>query len=475
MKNVVLSLLLFGSSLSALAGEGKWSGVLDPVFSPVEKRGMVAAAEVISLRDGSKLYSLHSSQPVTPASGIKLITAWTALERLGAGYTFETQALRLGSISGDTLRGDLLLLGGGDPSLVIERLFLLAREVSRKGIKKITGSIVVDARIFDSEKQGDERIDSDSDRAYNAPISGLSLNYNSITLKISAGRLSSPPHVTVDPDMGYLKVRNLAKTGRAGSPYNLSVSRAEGDRGDQVTLKGNFPVNLGEQTRYLAISQPDLYAGEVFCTLLREAGVKVSCSQVRRVRATDSVVDAPKVAKLESFPLREIITLMDKFSNNFIAESLVKALGHESTQKPGSASSGLAVLREQLKGIGITQDTYTLVSGSGLTDQNRVTVHQLNQVLLSSYQGLKSFPELVSSFPLAGVDGTLKNRFKDSTVTGLLRAKTGTIDGVVALMGVVPNENGEFLGFSVVINDPKGRTDRSWEEAFARILRGQKN
>ncbi len=468
MKLHLAFILFLSFQSSSYAGEGPLASTLDPIFLPVERKGIQLGVEVTSLRSGKKLYSLHGDRMLTPASGIKVVTAWAALEKFGPGHVFKTEVLTTGKLNGSTLSGDLILKGGGDPSLVIERLFLLAREVSRKGIKKVTGSIRVDASAFDEEKFGEERVDSDSDRAYNAPVSGLSLNYNSITLKVSAGRMGSPPKVSVDPDTGYLQIKNLAKTGKRGSPYTLRVSRADGALGDQVTLSGNFPVNLSEQTRYVAITQPDIYAGKVFCSLLKQSDVSVSCSSILRSKG----VAATELASLESFPLREIVVLMNKFSNNFIAESLVKALGHELTQLPGTARDGLEAIRKELKGAGFEPTSYTIVSGSGLTDQNRFSAAQFNRLLLSSYGGMKSFPELVSSFPLAGVDGTLRSKFKDSSVTGLLRAKTGSINGVVSLVGIVPTEAGDVLAFSVLLNDAQGRTDRSWEEGMARVLRG---
>ncbi|MBP7844744.1 MAG: D-alanyl-D-alanine carboxypeptidase/D-alanyl-D-alanine-endopeptidase [Proteobacteria bacterium] len=441
------------------------------IFKDPELKGMKIGVEVFSLSRQESLYETNKEEALSPASTIKMLTALVALKRLGPNFTFETQVLYDGKLNGGVLQGDIYLKGGGDPHLVSERLYLLVQALKRWDLRKITGNIIVDDSTFDSIHLDENRIPTETDRAYNAPVSGLNFNYNTTTVYFRpADKVGAPPKVYVDPDTGYIDIVNKATTSKRGSAYRLVASRLKDKNGDKIIIQGSIPLGIGEQRTFFNITKPSVYAGRAFKYYLEREGVSVGGNTILQ-KATPS--DAKSLYSFRSLPLRDIVILMNKYSNNFIADTLVKTLGREFKSKPGTTDKGLEVIREEATRIGINYGPFKVVSGSGLTRINRMSAHQFIQLLNAAYLDFDVLPELLSSFPIAGKDGTLEKRMKGTEAFGKLRAKTGTIDGVSTLVGVVQSKGGEMLAFSVLINDPKQRSAaglKRWENYFGQAL-----
>jgi len=426
--------------------------------------------EVYSLSRQESLFQLNADRPLSPASSIKLLTGLVALKKLGADFTYKTEVFTSAPISGGVLKGDLYLKGGGDPSLVTERMYLLVADIMRSEIKSITGNIIIDDWTFDQVQIDPNRIPTDSDRPYNAPVGGLSFNYNTTTVYFRPGdRVGNKARVYVEPDTGYVKVLNQGQTTSKTSTYDLVASRVKGKDGDVISVKGGIPHGLQEQRSYFNITSPQQYAGRALRSMLEERGVKIHGKEIKHQQVPPT---ARKIAELESLPLREIITLMNKFSNNFIAETLIKTLGREIKGLPGSTAHGLEVVREEATKLGVNTAGFKFVSGSGLTRDNRTSANQFIQLLNSAYLDFDVLPELLSSMPIAGRDGTLRSRLKGTSAYGRLRAKTGSIDGVSTLVGVVQSKGGELLGFSVLMNDKTKNPGsmRPWQNYFGQAL-----
>jgi D-alanyl-D-alanine carboxypeptidase/D-alanyl-D-alanine-endopeptidase (penicillin-binding protein 4) len=226
---------------------------------------------------------------------------------------------------------------------------------------------------------------------------------------------------------------------------------------------------MSEQRSFFNITEPNVYAGMALRSMLMEKGVRVPSSEIGHAQIPSG---ARKIAELESLPLREIVTLMNKFSNNFIADTLVKTLGREQKGAPGTMEKGLQVIREEATRLGLNEMGFRVVSGSGLTRENRMTANQFVRLLNAAYLDFDVLPELLSSLPIAGRDGTLRSRMKGTTASGRLRAKTGSIDGVSALTGVVQSVNGELLAFAVLMNDRSQSSAalRPWQNFFGQAL-----
>lgn len=426
--------------------------------------------EVYSLSQQESLFSINAGAPLSPASTIKLLTSFVALKRLGPDFTFKTEVYADGPIVNGVLKGNLYLKGGGDPSLVTERMFLLVNDVARNAFRQVTGTIFVDDSTFDEIKIDPNRLATDTDRAYNAPIGGLSFNYNTTTAYFRPGdNVGEKPRVYIEPDTGYIEVINKAKTGRRGSGYNLTASRIHGNHGDSLLVKGSIPLGMSEQKSHFNIVEPAFYAGQALRYLLGNRGIRVNGGEIKRQVVP---LTARKIGELESLPMREIVTLMNKFSSNFIADALVKTLGREVRGAPGTMAKGLEVLREEATKVGVNTAGFNLVSGSGLTRDNRTSAAQFVSLLNAAYLDFDVLPELLASLPIAGKDGTLRNRMKGTSAYGRLRGKTGTIDGVSALVGIVQSKGGELLAFAVLMNDNSKAAGamKPWQNYFGQAL-----
>ena len=481
IRSFCLSSSLLAASAFAQTGTGASIGAKDIFKEALVKRLAFIfkdekldrthlGVEVYSLSRQEPLYQLNADAPLSSASTIKLLTAYVALKRLGPDYTFRTEVYTDGVVQNGVLKGNLYLKGGGDPSLVTERLFLLVNDLARAGFKSVTGDLFVDDWTFDQVKVDENRLRTNTDRAYNAPVGGLSFNYNTTTVYFRPGSANGEkPRIYPEPDTGYIQVDNRAKTTARGGPYALVASRVPGNGRDTILVKGGIPVGLGEQKSHFNIVEPALYAGQAFRWMLENRGIRIAGTKAEKKEVPKT---AQKLAELESLPLREIVTLMNKYSSNFIADTLVKALGRDIKGAPGTMPKGLEVLKEEATKIGMNGSGFTLVSGSGLTRENRTSASQYTALMNAAYLDFDVLPELLSSLPIAGKDGTLKSRMKGTSAYGRLRGKTGTIDGVSAIVGVVQSRGGELLAFSVLMNDKSKNPGslRPWQNYFGQAL-----
>ena len=428
--------------------------------------------EVYSLSKQEKLFELNADKALSPASSIKVLTALVALKKLGPDFVYKTDLLVDGTLQKGVLKGNLYLKGSGDPSLVTERIYQLVSEFERSNIKTIEGSLIVDESTFDEEKIDRNRIPTESDKAYNAPVSGLSLNYNTASLYIKPAEfVGSIPRTFVEPDCGYIQVVNKAQTitSSGAEVHQLSVKRSKALRGDVIEVGGKVAYGSSEQIRRFNITQPALYTGMCLRWLLAQKGIRVVGKEIKS-QATP--LSARLVESFESLPLREIVTLMNKYSNNFIADALVKTLGRELKGAPGTMEKGLQVVLEEATRMNVNTSGFKLVSGSGLTRLNRMSASQFTALLNAAYLDFDVLPELLASLPIAGRDGTLRTRMRGTTAYGRLRGKTGTIDGVSSLVGIVQSRGGELLSFAVLMND-SGKASSSlkpWQDYFAQAL-----
>ncbi len=459
-----------GQDLGQVDIKGALEKRLKFIFSDEKIAKTQVGVEVFSLSRQEFLFRMGQDLPLSPASAIKVLTGLVALKRLGPDFVFKTEVLVDGPIVNGVLQGNIYLKGGGDPSLVTERLYLMVSDLSRFEIKKVTGNIIVDDWTFDQVLYDPVRIPTKTDRAYNAPVGGISFNYNTTTVYFRPGiEKGAPVKVFVEPDTGFIEVVNTAKTSKRGGSYKVVASRTEGKGKDIIRVTGEMPEGLSEQRSYFNVTSPIQYVGSAFRSMAEKSGIQFVGKEIlhREVPAS-----AKKLTTLDSLPLREIVTLMNKFSNNFIADTLIKTLGRELKGAPGTMKKGIEVLWEESTRLNINSAGFNVVSGSGLTRENRMTAHQFVMLMNAAYWDFDVLPELLSSLPIAGKDGTLRSRLKGTSANGRLRAKTGSIDGVSSLVGIVQSKGGELLAFAVLMND-KSKVPGSmhpWQNYFGQAL-----
>lgn len=415
---------------------------------------------VLSLRTGQVLFDHRGDELLIPASNVKLITTAAALSQLGAHYTFQTAVHangrgrlppRAGGVP-SKLKGDLFLEGRGDPELVSERLWLMARDLKIRGLAVVEGNLVADDSYFDDQRWGEGWPQNSGPQPFYARIGALSLNFNTVTVHVEpALEAGQPAHVVVEPPTHYIRLVNRTRTRRAASrdgQAGLVIDRVEGPEGNRIVASGTLPLGAERITLYRSISDPSAYTAWTFKEFLSREGIKVKGKVVKgKVPPTASLL-----ATYASKPLFEIVQDLNKLSNNFIAEQILKTMGAELKGRPGTAAKGLGVVEAFLAELGIPPQSYRLMDGSGLSRLNRLSPTQIVRVLEQMYRSFPLQAEYLSSLAVMGEDGSLRQRLAGTSAQGRIRAKTGTLDGVRCLSGYVQPRQGEPMAFSFLVN-----------------------
>lgn len=402
--------------------------------------------------DQRPAYSFNGERSMIPASLSKLVTGATVLENLPTGHHFVTELYTKGSVQSGILEGNLYLKGGGDPSFVSEDMWFLVNEFRRTGIQQINGKIIVDSSRFDEETFSETRQEQRVDRAYDAPVGAMSFNWNSVNVFIRPGsKAGEPARVFIDPVSDYIELVNKTKTVSSGAT-NVSVVRGGKSDvgGDRIEVRGTIRVGDSEKVFYKNISRPAIWSAYNLKEFLSQRGVKVTGS----VETGKLPSGADKVAEFKSKSLSLIVADMMKFSNNYVSEMLIKNLAAEVKGTPGTINKGMPIVLETLKSWGLKDFTFT--NPAGLNRENHLSPKQLSDLLVKAKQHFRWAPEFTSSLPIAGIDGTLKNRMKD--ISEQIRAKTGLLEGVLGLGGYGMSRSGVPFHFVFIYNGPEDFT-----------------
>lgn len=413
------------------------------------------------------IYRLNSKKSFIPASLTKVVTASAALETLGHGHKFRTRLVSNAPIEKGVLKGDLYLVGGGDPSFVSESMWVLVNHFIRTGIQRIEGDVIVDDHRFDQVRFDPGRQPDRVSRAYDAPIGAMSFNWNSVNVYVRPGEAQGQPaKVYIDPDNEYIQLAAEATTSGKGSAKEIHVSRNKGPSretasakklpmGDGIRVSGHIPLNHEEIVFYKSITQPDYWSGYNLVSFLNRRGVTVS-GQVKTGRQPKQ---AQVLAEYESKPIRQVVADLMKFSNNYVAEMLTKNMAAEKKGTPAQMEDGMDIIREYLQSLGIKKTDFSLTNPSGLSRRNTMRTEDLHKVLLTTKNKFDYFAEYLSSLPVAGIDGTLKRRMKGSSAEGWVRAKTGLLSGVSGLAGYAGDPKGGTMTFVFLYN---GKNAKNW-------------
>lgn len=398
--------------------------------------------------EGKEIFSLNAGRSMVPASLTKIVTGAAVLNAFPMNKKFETKIFAKKNIENGILKGDLCLKGGGDPSFVSEKMWYLVNELKRTGLNSVEGDLRVDATRFDDELFDAGRESVRVDRAFDAPISAASFNWNSVNIFVRPGDSSgAPAKVFLDPENEYLELENKTKTVTKNGVKSIEVTRVKAGDHDKIIVSGSLSIDAPEVVIYKSISNPNLWIGMHLMEFLKQRGIVLK----GKIKIGACEPDSNVLAVSPSKNLNEILSDMLKFSNNFVAEMLAKNLGAENSQAPARMKDGVEEIKKYLDGIGFNRKDYVLENVSGLTRDNRFTAKQLALVLNIIKNDFLIFPEFLSGLPIAGVDGTLKNRMKKGDQP-MVRAKTGYLDGVVGLAGYIGRKNDSPLVFVFMYN-----------------------
>jgi D-alanyl-D-alanine carboxypeptidase/D-alanyl-D-alanine-endopeptidase (penicillin-binding protein 4) len=450
-----------GSDLQALLGtrvkQGTW-GVL-----------------VASVTRGDTLFGYNADLPLMPASALKLFTTVLAFDRLGVHHQMTTDVLRDGVLEPDgTLRGSLILRGGGDPSLSARFLGgepeapmrSLAKLVANAGVRRVTGNVIGDPSAFENQLIPDGWLSRYLGASYAARVSALSLNSNLLHVAIAPVKGGRAPVVQLRPALAGVRVVNSARTSGTGRGARLHVSR----RSDGAVAVSGW-IGGRSQTRVytVVVSDPASFATAAFAKALADEGIKVDGA----VKVGGASATAVPVGSLSSPPLYQLARIMNGESDNHFAELLLRAAsrGHEPSIV-GSARLGNEQLRALLaERAGTTPAAIEVFDGSGLSSLNRVTPRALTQLLMYANRAPWS-REFHESLPIAGRSETLRSRMVHTAADGNLHAKTGTTGDVISLGGYVTSRSGELLAFSILYNGRERWNARETIDAIGATMAG---
>lgn len=439
----------------------------------LEKSALADARVGILVEDvetGRVLFARDADALLNPASNVKLFTSAAALARLGPEFRFETEfRVDAGSAGRSSVRA-LHVRGKGDPTLVTERLWAVAGDLVHAGLQRI-GEIVLDDSYFDGERVGPGFDQEAGDRSYLAPVGALSLNFNSVAIHVAPGEARGRPgRVALEPASDYLELLNRTLTVSERALRRIVPTSARDGAHQRIGVEGRLPLGARPTVVWRKIDDPPLYFGLTLKRLLELRGVKVG-----RVRLGPAPADAPLFHVAESEALGEIVRRLNKSSNNFVAEQLVKTLGAEARGAPGSWPKGIDAIEEFLAEVGLPRGSFVMKNGSGLNDANRFSARQTVTLLRAMWQRFPLAAEFLSSLPIAGRDGTIRWRMDGTEAVGRLRAKTGTLENVTSLSGYVETADHQKLAFSMIVNDFEGRTSRAVRviDAMAAALAAQ--
>jgi len=429
---------------------------LDTVLSrPAFTRAQTALL-VRSLATGETLFARNPLTWLVPASTMKVLTAVAAAERLGWGYRFETRLYATGPVVQGTLRGDLLVVGSGDPSINprhpsrVDTFEAWARALKAQGIVHIGGHVVGDDSAVEQPGWGVGWAWDDLVEGYGAAYAALQYHEGEVRVTIGPGATPGAPAVLyLSPANHGLFVVNEAVTAAEGSDGWLALSRDPGTR--FLTVAGRAPLGAAPRSAITAVANPTLFFTEELRAVLQRLGITVDGAAADidalsdRPRADDSwllLVD-------QSPPLSELVDVTLKWSRNEYAEALLMALDPD---PPATARDALRVLRETLAGLGVDPRGFTSRDGSGLSRNDYLSAEALVQTLSAAWQRPHWRDTFKATLPQAGWSGSLADRLQGTAAAGRVHAKTGSMSNVRSLAGYVETSAGEPLVFAFLVN-----------------------
>jgi len=398
------------------------------------------------------LVAHNAALAMNPASVMKLVTTYAALDLLGPAWTWKTTAWTEAAAVDGILNGNLYLKGSGDPRFAIEHLASLLRQLQVRGIRQITGDVVLDRSAFDVPALDPGAFDDKPMRPYNVGPDALLINFRALrfTLLPDGGRV----RLLMETPSEGLRLDNRLRPGEGGCGSNwkdfIDVRLVPENTGNRLEFTGTYSPQCGEKMLNLSPLPADGQAGGLFRALWKELGGTLG----GQVRAGSVPAGARLIATHESPPLADAVRDINKFSNNVMARQVYLTLGNDSA--PATAERARRRIGDWLNARGLRFAELEIENGSGLSRRERISADSLNRLLLDAWKN-PVMPEFVSSMPIVGIDGTMKKRLNGSEATGRAHIKTGTLDGVKTAAGYALDAQGRRYAVTFLINHPRAQ------------------
>ncbi len=448
MKWQLFIFLLSTSILSVQANE-LLNQAIDDILTAKCLDHNQTSVSIISLPQGERVYGYNPSTPLLPASTLKVVTTAASLNYLGPEFRFRTAIYHTGERVGDTIDGDLVIKGGGDPKLSAENLWRIAEQLKNSGVSLVTGHLIYDLSFFDILDKAPAWEEVRSQRAYDAKLSALSLNFNTITVHALPTIPGQPLKVWLEPSPRYIQLINNTHT--ASSNKNTISAKRDVDEYGQTHIKvfGRLSDRADEKIIRLNVLNPARYAVESFRSILAETGIQITGSTLQM----KTPVNAKLLYTHESETLSLILKELNTFSNNFIAEQIIKTMAARQLGEPGSHVQGLQLVADFLRESGVHAQGLILADGSGLSRRNRFTTQAMTDLLACMYPRFDIGPDFLASLRVMGADGVHSKRLANSPAKAKIRAKTGTLRKVSTLTGYVPSQTGDLYAYALFLNN----------------------
>jgi serine-type D-Ala-D-Ala carboxypeptidase/endopeptidase (penicillin-binding protein 4) len=451
LNRAVLALIL---SMPPVVWANSAAGIPTPVTQVMAAQGLPTGAvsvAVLDLGSGRLVLSQNPDTPRSPASTIKVVTTFAALDLLGPAYTWHTQASIRGEIEAGVLDGDLYLRGGGDPYMTLERWWSFAQALRARGLKAIHGDIVIDNSAFSLPPEDPGEFDGRPNRAYNVVPDALMVNFQSIEFRVVPDAGAQRVDVFAHPAPDNLIIENHVRfaAGRCGGEAGRVDFKVASEGWDRVVFSGALSAHCAERSFTRVLLQPATYAFGTFVQLWHELGGEFS----GKLRVEPAPPDVQPLLSFDSLTLGEIVRLTNKFSSNLMARELLLTLGGEHSGNPATPEKGAAAIEEWSRERSLDLQGMDIDNGSGLSRHTRISALQMAKILNAAYHS-RFAPEFLASLPLAGIDGTLRSRMK-ITPAGAVRLKTGHINGVSGVAGFVTTAAGKSYALVSLVNHPR--------------------
>ena len=467
----VLGLALFISALCNAAPVDPIARSMENALRKLEVPEDSASLIVRDLQSGQTLVSLNPDVPRNPASVMKIVTSFAALDQLGGGFRWRTEAFTDRKPDDVGRVRDVYLRGQGNPYWVADDFLAFVRALYTRGVRDIQGDLVLDRSYYDLEPGDPAAFDGKPLRVYNVLPDPLTMNFSSLSLLLVPNVAAHRLDIEVDPPVTTLGVDNRIKLKRAACKrqnMKLRMSVKDDDNGfRRARVRGEFPNGCREFELVRVLLDADDQLVGAFEARWNELGGGWSGgSRDGRVPA-----DAVPLYEQLSPPLAEILRGVNKFSNNVMARQIFLTLGAQIDEPPATLDKSRAVLNDTFEALDISTDGLFVDNGSGLSRDARITATTLIELLETAWEH-RAGPDFYSSLPVPGVDGTLRTKFDKGRYVGQAHVKTGTLDHVIGLAGVVHAYDGRryLVAFLVNHQNVHQGTGLSLQKKLLRVL-----
>ena len=410
------------------------------------------SAVTIPLTGPGKSSHMNADVLINPASTMKLVTTYAALELLGPAFQWKTEFFTDGTLADGVLNGNLYLKGGGDPKLNMERLWLLLRDLRANGVHHISGDLILDrshfapppVSVFDDDN-------NDNSKPFLVEPDSLLINFKSQRFVVRGEK--SGTTVVMEPPIGSIEIINKVELKPAKNCNNPTVHYSPKDDGHTLTLtvSGNIAAGCSTQN-YLALLDHSRYAAGVVRSIWQEMGGTILGNDM--LGATPR--DARLLVRAFSPDLVEVIRDINKYSNNTMAKQLFLTIG--ARFRTDKDTDDAAAARRVINAFFIKKNIFTnglvVENGSGLSRKERITARQLGQMLEAAWKSPYA-AEFISSLPIVAMDGTMRRRLRNSQLVGQAHIKTGTLKNVRAIAGFSRDTNGDAWAVVAIVNHPQ--------------------